>query len=229
MSMFLAVIYLVFAATVFPKIMGDSSDFLLQIVEGVNVVVAALLMVDAVLTVIWVRNENKSMEDSEIGEEERRLRSGAGSGEEVQRPQQVHVYQPLISLAPLSARRGSVLSVAESGRSSPTTAQQQQQQQRQGLSTDDTFHISIPEARATNPIEEDEDERLELEELPKYQRKPPAQSATIIDLANLEGVDPAVLNSIPLLQETQAQAQAQAQPQPQAHGQRGEHVAEAPV
>ncbi|KAF9576019.1 hypothetical protein EC968_000579 [Mortierella alpina] len=54
---------------------------------------------------------------------------------------------------------------------------------------------SAPTGDDTDTAQQDDD-AMELEELPKYQRRRPAQHATIVDLSNLDGVDATLRSAI---------------------------------
>jgi len=169
-STILAGAYIFFAVRVFPQV--DEATILLRVIESINVFVAALLLLEAICTVVVGRAEEELAEEARAASrrsraerrmEEQRIAANGGS---VTVPPAIHIYQPRLDLAPVDPNhRASVISG-----SSATVVD---------------IDIAI-----------DFHEDVELEELPKYQRKRPAQSATIIDMANLASVDQSVLENV---------------------------------
>ncbi|KAF9358443.1 hypothetical protein BGX26_001727 [Mortierella sp. AD094] len=192
MSLILSGVYIFFAVKVFPLSFHDSGQFLMRVVEGINVFLALVLILESVLAAIVVRREKI---DRPLDISPRNDASGAaGLADGTQVPQQIHIYQPRLDL---SGQQSSVLSGSTAASATGEAAQ-----------SDQPYRIDILGEEGT---ENNDGEGLELEILPKYQRRPPAQSATIVDLANLQGVDPAVLTSV--LGETALEIQSQVQQQ----------------
>ncbi|KAF9125297.1 hypothetical protein BGW39_007511 [Mortierella sp. 14UC] len=167
LSTILAGVYIFFCAKVFP-IIGESTS-LLRVVESINLIVAVLLLAEAVCT-FFIDKDHKAEQDETFAanrreREERRQqhREGGAAADSIAIPTAVHLYQPRLDLLPPPA----------------------------SSSTDDNVDNRssvISSSAGGNGAEEvrlDIADDYELDELPKYQRKPPAQSATIIDMANL--------------------------------------------
>ncbi|KAG0290846.1 hypothetical protein BGZ96_005712 [Linnemannia gamsii] len=90
-------------------------------------------------------------------------------GDNITIPAAVHLYQPRLDISP------------------PT---------EDDAPHNRTSDILNPTADGEAVVRLDIPDDYELDELPRYQRKPPSQSATIIDMANLASVSPAVLNNV---------------------------------
>ncbi|GJJ69268.1 hypothetical protein EMPS_01614 [Entomortierella parvispora] len=175
LSIPLAAAYLFFSVAVFLKLAAGLTNvlFLFWIVEGVNVLIAVLILLEAWFT--WLlRNvdEAQSTDDEDEAQQRQRSTSGQGSTDPTV-PAAVHLYQPRLSLPHVNVA-GSA-QTADGG---------MRRHSVQASSTDGVV------------IQDDDDLYMEMEELPKYQRRRPAQSATIIDLSNLTSVDAAVLNTV---------------------------------
>ncbi|KAK3848560.1 MAG: hypothetical protein J3R72DRAFT_429249 [Linnemannia gamsii] len=173
-STLLAGVYVFFFAKVFPII--DQSTGLLKVVESVNLIVAILLLAESVCTYIINKADEAEGEETYAtnrgAREERRRHQQSGSataaGDSITTPAAIHLYQPRLDLSPPSTDNNT---------------------------NNRTSVISTTAAGAEEVRLEIADD-YELDELPKYQRKPPAQSATIIDMANLASVNPAVLSNV---------------------------------
>ncbi|KAF9908114.1 hypothetical protein EC991_010242 [Linnemannia zychae] len=178
LSSIFAGVYLFFCVKVFPII--DESTSLLRVVESINLIVVVLLLAEAVCT-FFIDKDNKAEQDeifaaNRRSREERRQQQRTGrtdAGDTVAIPTAVHLYQPRLDLlSPTSSSiDGNVIN-------------------QSSVISSSTSGNNAEEVRL------DITDNYELEVLPKYQRKPPAQSATIIDMANLASVDPAVLNTV---------------------------------
>ncbi|KAF9438742.1 hypothetical protein BGZ76_005261 [Entomortierella beljakovae] len=171
LSNFLAGAYIFFAVSVFKITSIDTRQFLIRTVEGASVVLAALLITNSILTVIVVKREKIDRPP----DDDTPLSRGTDE------PPQIHIYQPRIDLTPPP------LDQPDGGQDSVVTAQS-------------PFPSSIQAAhqRRDHLLERGDgsNDNLELEILPMYQRKAPSQRVTIIDLSNLESVDPVVLNNV---------------------------------
>ncbi|KAF9112473.1 hypothetical protein BGX27_003299 [Mortierella sp. AM989] len=199
MSLILAGIFIFFTAKVFPLANEDSGQFLIRVVEGTNVFLAFMLVVESTMAVVVVRREKIDRPLDDVPTSRGNAGATENSANGIQEPPQIHIYQPRLDLPP-SGQRGRGSS-ALSGESTTGAAQS---------SADQSYRINILEREDSIG-----NEGLELELLPKYQRRRPAQSVTIVDLSNLQGVDPAVLNSV--LGESVHEIQGQAQ-------QNGQHI-----
>ncbi|KAF9929260.1 hypothetical protein FBU30_001742 [Linnemannia zychae] len=144
----------------------NQSGSLLQVVESINIITAVLLLAEAVCAFI-VGNAKKAHEEEEIATSRAARDAARNTGENVTVPPIIHIYQPNLDLTSPSAE------------ASP--------QNRTSV---------ISGSNGAGEVRLDVADDYELDELPKYQRKPPAQSATIIDMANLASVNPAVLENV---------------------------------
>ncbi|KAG0001850.1 hypothetical protein BGZ79_004071 [Entomortierella chlamydospora] len=171
----------------------------MRVVESINVLLAILLIIESILAAVVVRKEkiDRLMDISPRNN----TSDAADSANGTQVPQQIHIYQPRLGLAGqrISALSGSTAVTATGGAAAGAGAQ-----------SDPSYRIDILREEEEG-TDNNDDEGLEMEELPKYQRRPPAQSATIVDLSNLQGVDPAVLTSV--LGETALEIQSRVQHQ----------------
>jgi len=177
-AMLLAATYLYFAVSVYLKLAAGASNvlFLFWIVESVNVLIAALVLTEASFT--WLIRKDDPALSGDDEQQQRQPTSGQG-GTDPTVPQAVHLYQPRLSL-PLSPRGSNVAGSIHSAR-------------RHSAQASSTDGVVIQEGDEDDLWLEND---LELEELPKYQRRRPVQSATIIDLSNLASVDSTVLNTV---------------------------------
>ncbi|KAF8934483.1 hypothetical protein BGZ58_005680 [Dissophora ornata] len=203
LSTVLAGVYIFFAVKIFNTV-TSSGQVLSRIVVAANILIAILLLAEAGLTLTIVDFDKPF--GARSGTASTQAQSGTGTGAVteteteggVQIPQQVHIYQPRLTLTILAdghRRQGSALS----GTATPTGGEGTAGSTHSPLSVDEAFHLDIGTLEGggeEGDVDGNGDEALELEVLPKYQRRPPAQSATIIDLSNLQGVDPAVLTSV---------------------------------
>ncbi|KAF9169709.1 hypothetical protein BGX21_010482 [Mortierella sp. AD011] len=197
MSLILSGVYIFFAAKVFPLSFQESGQFLMRVVESINVILALMLITESILAAVVVRKEKI---DRLMDISPRNNTSGAAdSANGTQVPQQIHIYQPRLGPA---GQRISVLS--------GSTAVTVTGEATGAAQSDPSYRIDILR-EGEDGTDNNDDEGLELEELPKYQRRPPAQSATIVDLSNLQSVDPAVLTSV--LGETALEIQSRVQHQ----------------
>jgi hypothetical protein len=170
-STLLAAVFLFFAGKVFRLLQGLSD--LLWIVQGFNVVLAAVLLAEALCCFFVDKSEQELMTATRTANrrarETQNQRMAGAVGDNITTPTAVHLYQPRLDLSPptedatLYNRTSVLLSPAVDGET--------------------VVRLDIPDD-------------YELDELPEYQRKPPAQSATIIDMANLASVSTAVLNNV---------------------------------
>jgi hypothetical protein len=173
-SAILAGVYIHFCATVFP-LLGEHSTLLL-IVESINIIIAILLLAEAVFTLLLdkeaiAKQEEIIAENRRVQEERARQQAGVAATDSNAIPTVVHLYQPRLDFLPPPSTDGNV-----NNRSSNTS--------------------SSADGNGAEEVRLDIADDYELEELPKYQRKRPAQSATIIDMANLASVSPVVLDTI---------------------------------
>ncbi|KAF8948259.1 hypothetical protein BGZ47_005893 [Haplosporangium gracile] len=171
-STLLAGVFLFFAGKVFP-LLRDFSD-LLWIVQGFNILLAIVLLLEATFS-FFVGKAEQGLQAATFAANRRALdaqnqRMGGVLGNNITTPAAVHLYQPRLDL-------------------SPPTEDGAPSHNRTSVISGSAID---GEAEARLDIPDD----YELDELPKYQRKPPAQSATIIDMANLASVNPAVLNNV---------------------------------
>ncbi|KAK3809927.1 MAG: hypothetical protein JOS17DRAFT_764610 [Linnemannia elongata] len=171
-SSILAGVYLFFAGKVFP-LLRDVSD-LLWVVQGINVLLAIFLLSEAICTFLIGKSEQELQAETFAADRRARVanneRMAAALGSNITTPAAVHLYQPRLDLPPLT----------EDG----------------APPHDRTSVVSSSAADGEAAVRLDIPDDYELDELPKYQRKPPAQSATIIDLSNLASVNPEVLNNV---------------------------------
>ncbi|KAF9128052.1 hypothetical protein BG015_004405, partial [Linnemannia schmuckeri] len=171
-STLLAGVFLFFAGKVFPHLQ-DFSD-LLWIVQGFNVLLAIFLLLEATCS-FFVGKSGQDIQAETFAAnrsalEAQNQRIGGALGDNITTPAAVHLYQPRLDLSP------------------PT---------EDGAPPHN--RTSVIPGSATNgaaAVRLDIPDDYELDELPKYQRKPPAQPVTIIDMANLASVNPAVLNNV---------------------------------
>lgn len=171
-SSILAGVYLFFAVRDFP-LLGNVSD-LLWIVQGINVLLAILLLSEAICTFFVSKSEQELQAETFAADRRARVaqneRMAAGLNDNVTTPAAVHLYQPRLDLSP------------------PTEDGTPPHNRTSVISS------SAADGEAAVRLEIPDD--YELDELPQYQRKPPTQSATIIDLSNLASVNPEVLNNV---------------------------------
>ncbi|KAG0378239.1 hypothetical protein BGX24_004423 [Mortierella sp. AD032] len=173
-STLLAGVYVFFFAKVFPII--DQSTGLLKVVESVNLIVAILLLAESACTYIINKADEAEGEETyatnRAAREERRRQQQPGSataaGDIITNPAAIHLYQPRLDLSPPSTDNN----------------------------TNNRTSVISTTAAGTEEVRLEIADDYELDELPKYQRKPPAQSVTIIDMANLASVNPAVLSNV---------------------------------
>ncbi|KAF9207252.1 hypothetical protein BGZ49_000862 [Haplosporangium sp. Z 27] len=209
LSLVLAGVYIFFTVRVLPIAIRDSGQFLIKVVEVANVIIAVMLIIEAALATLVVTREkiDRPLEVSPRND-------ATATTTVVQEPPPVHIYQPRLDFSSSEqqqqqhhVRRVSALSGTSEG---------QEGQGAMQLSADQSYRIDILEGTAGTS---ENDEELEMEELPKYQRRRPTGSATIIDLANIQAVDPAVLTSVLGESALEIQNQIQLQQQQQQHAQ----------
>ncbi|KAF8981522.1 hypothetical protein BGZ46_002645 [Entomortierella lignicola] len=138
----------------------------------------------------------------------------------VQEAPPVHIYQPRLDFSS-SEQQQQQHHVRRVSALSGTSEEGQEGQGAMQLSADQSYRIDILEGTAGTS---ENDEELEMEELPKYQRRRPTGSVTIIDLANIQAVDPAVLTSVLGESALEIQNQIQLQQQQQQHAQRQDQL-----
>ncbi|KAG0279183.1 hypothetical protein BGZ95_002037 [Linnemannia exigua] len=174
LSTLLAGVYVFFFAKIFPII--DQPSSLLKVVESINLIVAILLLAESVCTYFIDKNDKAEEEeifaDNRRAREERQRQQQSGSttaaGDSIATPAAIHLYQPRLDFSPPSIDNN----------------------------TNNRTSVISTTAAGIEEVRLDMADDYELDELPKYQRKPPAQSATIIDMANIASVNPAVLNNV---------------------------------
>ncbi|KAG9327572.1 hypothetical protein KVV02_003817 [Mortierella alpina] len=157
LSFFNAAVFLFYAARLITLAQTEDS-VVSYLVGGFDVALAIFLSIDGVLTELYSQHLNRKRATSSRNTSVDAIGNTHGTGGALQAPLPVHLYQPRLSLTP--EERMSI----HSGVTAPTgddteTAQQQQQ----------------------------DNDAMEFEELPKYQRRRPAQHATIVDMANHDG------------------------------------------
>ncbi|KAF9936670.1 hypothetical protein BGZ75_007048 [Mortierella antarctica] len=159
LSFFNAAVFLFYAARLIT--LAHTEDTVVSyLVGGFDVALAIFLLIDGVLTELYSQHLNRKRATSSSNTSVDAIGNTHGTGGAPQAPLPVHLYQPRLSLTPEERMS------THSGVTAPTgddteTAQQQQQQQ--------------------------DNDAMEFEELPKYQRRRPAQHATIVDMANHDG------------------------------------------
>ncbi|KAG9070479.1 hypothetical protein KI688_008015 [Linnemannia hyalina] len=167
-SSVLAGIFLFFAGKVIPLLQDYSNLF--WVVQGFNVLLAILLLSEAICTFFVGKSEQELQAETLAANRRARATQDEAPGDNITTPAAVHLYQPRLDFSPPTEdgvpphNRTSVISSSTADREA-------------------AVRLNIPDD-------------YELDELPKYQRKPPAQSATIIDLSNLASVNPEVLNNV---------------------------------
>ncbi|KAG0041258.1 hypothetical protein BGZ83_002085 [Gryganskiella cystojenkinii] len=188
----LAGVYLYFAVILLIKLVSGADNvlFLFWVIESINVIIAGLILAEAFGSWSLSMDPSQSAQQQDAQQHQQRLtpsNSGQGDTTHPAIPRAVHLYQPRLSLV-RPPRPSNVSDNHSTG----------------GAGSSSSSHHS---ARATSTdgvvvIEGDDDlwleNDIELEELPKYQRRRPAQSATIIDLSNLASVDATVLSTVVL-------------------------------
>ncbi|KAG0221007.1 hypothetical protein BGX31_010307, partial [Mortierella sp. GBA43] len=149
--------------------MGQGQDLVL-LINGINFVLSFLFVIEAGMRLSYARREEARQEEDE---EEQGGSDDTTTAASVD--VEVHFYQPPLSLTP--SRSGSVITIpsptAQPSRNEPTRTQ-----------------ADAWEGRG------DRNNGIELEELPKYQKRPPAQSAVIVDLSNLDYVSPDLISRV---------------------------------
>ncbi|KAF9918587.1 hypothetical protein BX616_007601 [Lobosporangium transversale] len=173
LSLFLAGTYIFLTARGFQLALGSPNLAMLLIVEGFNISIVLLLIAQFILVAVVFSSNKPPLCNSSISatransDEDPNLVMDSG---DVRASQLIHVYQPRLSLISTQAAQASA--------------------------NDENHNADILQSRnESSQSQTTVIERVELEELPRYQRRPPTQTATIVDLSNLPDVDHAILNT----------------------------------
>lgn len=169
-SVLVAGAYLFFAGKVFPLALHVNGLDLMLVIEVINVILTILVLTELGLTIRYKRKDEARRRERQRAREERSENNLPTVDTEETGSEGTAPTQTVHLYQP-------ALLLTPSSPSSAATAQPL-------------------EGESTRIYVEDEVDGFELEELPKYQRRAPAQTVTIVDMSNLEAVSPEILSRI---------------------------------